>query len=84
MKIGMTEKDFNIWKLSWLTRVPKCLEFACCHELMSCAIRPLCACGSIYTTYKSQLDPEECTNVGCQDCLKRYTCKRFLKKAIVY
>ena len=76
MKTNMTKEEFQEWIDKWFLRVPKCKDFACCHELMSCAIYPLCGCGSIYETYSRQKSPEECTTVDCADCMLKYECKR--------
>lgn len=74
MKTGMTDQEFQKWKTDWFRRIPKCKKFACVHELTSCAIRPLCGCGSIYPTYKNQKEPEECTTVSCPDCFNYRDC----------
>lgn len=76
IKVGMTKEEFQEWKKSWFDRIPKCQDFACCHELMSCAIYPLCGCGSIYETYTIQKSPEECNTVGCIDCMLKCECKK--------
>lgn len=78
--VGMDEKQFNKWKRKWFDEVPKCRSFVCCHELTSCAIRPLCGCGSIYETYRQQTNPEECLTVTCEDCIKKYTCNRYKRE----
>jgi hypothetical protein len=75
IKTQMNEKEFQFWKEEWFLYVPKCKDFVCCHELTSCAIKPLCGCGSIYNTYKSQEIPLECLEVTCNDCLSKYECK---------
>ncbi len=82
MKVNMNKKEFEFWKKDWLKRIPKCQDFVCCHETSNCAIRPLCGCGSIYETYKSQKDPEECNTIDCMDCMLRWECNRPRKLAI--
>lgn len=74
MKTGMTKNEFEKWKLNWFLRVPKCFNFHCCHELTSCAINPLCGCGSLYETYKLQECPLECLEVTCDDCMLKNEC----------
>lgn len=76
IKTGMTDKEFQRWKHEWFLRVPKCKDFACCHELSHCAIIPLCGCGSIYLTYKNQECPLECLEVTCADCFNKYDCAK--------
>ena len=50
MQKGMTEEEFKNWKKDWYKRVPKCENFVCCHELMSCGIKIFCGDCSIYDT----------------------------------
>jgi hypothetical protein len=76
IRIGMSKIEFESWKKEWFLRVPKCKDFACCHELTTCAIKPLCGCGSIYSTYHSQECSTECLEVTCADCFNKYDCKR--------
>lgn len=77
MKQGMTESEFKEWKKDWYKRVPKCDKFVCCHELMSCGIRIFCGDCSIHSTYERDKDPQECTIVGCDDCMLKYECKNY-------
>jgi len=72
----MNEEEFFQWKRNWFKRIPKCIDFACCHELSSCAIKPLCGCGSIFQTYQYQIRPEECFTVDCSDCLNKHECTK--------
>ncbi len=76
MKPGMTKIEFLQSKKNWFLDVPKCKDFACCHELMRCAIHPLCGCGSIFETYQTQECPLECLEVGCNDCIRKHDCKK--------
>ncbi len=76
IKTGMNKKDFEEWKKNWFLEVPGCKDFACCHELDTCAIKILCGCGSIYQTYKTQECPIECLEVGCMDCFFVHECKK--------
>ena len=72
----MSEKEFYAWKKDWFRRIPNCEKFNCCHEIMTCAITPLCGCGSIYETYKKQSMPRECDTVSCDDCFEKYECNK--------
>ncbi len=72
----MTRAEFESWKKEWFERVAGCKEFACVHELSSCAIKPLCGCGSIYETYIKQETPIECLEVTCKDCFLKHECKK--------
>lgn len=72
----MTKEEFLQWKKEWFLRVPKCKYFVCCHELMRCAIHPLCGCGSIFETYQIQKNPEECTAITCADCFGKHECEK--------
>lgn len=74
-----SKDDFENWKLKWYDEVPKCRDFVCCHELMSCGIDILCGDCSILDTWKKRIkDPNvyTCTTVYCADCLKKYTCEK--------
>lgn len=85
MHKGMIEEEFKDWKKDWYNSVPKCENFVCCHELMSCGIKIFCGDCSIYGTYIKDRDPIECTTVGCNDCLTKYSCKDYGRiKAIRY
>jgi len=77
MNRGMTELEFKEWKDDWYKRVPKCKDFICCHELMSCGIKIFCGDCSIYGTYIMDKDPRECATVGCNDCIMKYECKDY-------
>jgi hypothetical protein len=77
MKKGMTESEFKEWKIDWYEKVPKCDKFVCCHELMSCGIKIFCGDCSIYSTYSKDKKPEECTTVGCDDCMVKYECENY-------
>lgn len=83
MKAGMSENEFEKWKTSWFDRIPKCRSFYCIHELTSCCVDWLCSCGSIYSTYKSQKEPRECNDVSCEDCYKKYECKKPQAKSLL-
>jgi hypothetical protein len=72
IKSGMTGLEFEKWKEDWYKRVPKCKDFSCCHELMSCGIKIFCGDCSIYDTYAREKDHKECTIVGCDDCMMKY------------
>ncbi len=74
---GMTESEFNEWKKDWYQRIPKCEEFLCCHELMSCGIKILCGDCSIYETYRKASNLKECITVGCNDCMLKYKCNDY-------
>jgi hypothetical protein len=77
MKTGMTESEFKEWKADWYKKVPKCDKFVCCHELMSCGIQLFCGDCSIHSTYARDKNPQECTRVGCDDCMLKYECKDY-------
>ena len=77
MKLGMTISEFEEWKKDWYERVPKCNKFVCCHELMSCGIKIFCGDCSIYSTYSIDKEPQECTTVGCDDCMIKYICDNY-------
>lgn len=77
MKSGMTISEFEEWKKDWYEKVPKCKNFVCCHELMSCGIKIFCGDCSIYNTYIRDKCPKECTTVGCDDCIMKYECKDY-------
>ncbi len=80
MKKGMTLSEFEDWKKDWYERVPKCKDFNCCHELMSCGIKIFCGDCSIYSTYSTDKEPRECTTVGCDDCTRKYECNDYKHK----
>ena len=83
MKKGMTEEEFKEWKKDWYKRVPKCENFVCCHELMSCGIKIFCGDCSIHGVYAMDKNPMECDTVGCDDCFIKYECKDYEKVRII-
>ena len=70
---------FERWKKEWYETVPKCKDFTCVHDLMSCGISIICGDCSIYETFKRGNWYYVCQTVSCMDCTKRYTCKRAQK-----
>ena len=79
MKKWMTKGEFLDWKKKWFDKVPGCKDFACCHELMTCAVKPLCGF-SIYESYINQEIPLECLEVSCKDCFLIHECKKTKSK----
>jgi len=71
-----SEPEFNEWIELWLDTVPKCRDFACCHELMSCGIMVACSC-SIYPTMAHAHGNVcyICGDVYCVDCMNRHDCR---------
>ncbi len=73
-----TERDlYEKWKQSWYDAVPKCKDFICSHELMSCGIDTLCGYCTIYETWrKNKPNAYICTTIDCMDCEMKYECKK--------
>lgn len=71
-----TEEKFEKWKEEWKEKVPKCKDFRCVHEMMSCGIYIICGDCSIFRTFQGGLWEAVCENVDCIDCMKRYKCKK--------
>jgi len=69
-----TPEQFDEWRKQWKKEIPKCEDFYCCHELMSCGIHHACGDCSIYTTM-ARGTGDICTNVDCIDCAQKYRCK---------
>lgn len=69
-----TDAEFDMWKKEWYDTVPKCRDFQCCHELMSCGINVGCGDCSILSTM-SRGCSYICSDVTCIDCVRRSDCK---------
>ncbi len=76
LKKVKSEKDFSKWKHDWFLSVPKCKDFRCVHEIMSCGIGRICGACSIYETFRKGYWETVCDSVDCIDCMKRYNCKK--------
>ena len=73
----MTMEEFKEWKKKWYKTVPRCDDFVCCHELTACGVDYLCGDCTIYETWKlPRYGKVTCTDVGCEDCFEKYSCKR--------
>lgn len=79
----MLREEFSQWKRNWYDKVPQCRDFSCVHELMSCGIGILCGDCSIYETYVRHENLQECITVSCNDCMKKYNCKKMCLKICV-
>ncbi len=75
LKTVRTEKDFSKWKQDWFLSVPKCKDFRCIHELMSCGIVFICGDCSIFETFRKGYWGCVCDFVCCMDCMRRFECK---------
>lgn len=69
-----TEAEFEKWKKDWFKTVPKCDDFACCHELMSCGIYVACGSCSLHRTMAAGVADRICEDVDCSNCCD-YECK---------
>ncbi len=77
----LSKEKFDEWKLNWYDSVPKCRDFVCCHELMSCGIGILCGDCTLYNTWKKNIySAYKCTTVYCADCRNKYTCQKMPKR----
>ena len=70
-----TKTKFEKWKEEWKEKVPKCKDFRCIHEMMSCGITVICGDCSIFRTFQNGLWYIICDGVNCIDCVERYECK---------
>lgn len=70
-----SKDQFEEWRKHWYETFPKCEDFSCCHELMSCGISLACGDCSIHSTMSGGSAGSVCTDVTCIDCLHRFECK---------
>jgi len=75
-----TEEDFEKWKEFWFDTVPKCRDFVCSHDLMSCGIGHACGECSLYETMQRGDACNICTDVGCADCCRKNDCPHLAEK----
>lgn len=69
-----TADEFEDWRKSWYQIVPRCPDFSCCHELMSCGIGHACGDASLHYTMTRGAASDICTDAECIDCTSRHQC----------
>jgi len=66
---------FEAWRRKWFRLVPRCDDFDCVHDSMTCGIGHACGDCSKYETMYNDGCMDICTSVGCADCLRKHECE---------